>query len=262
VTLLGREASATDAQDIAAMPSLVATPIEPISFQSGQRGFSRTTGKKPALDIIDIRQATVEINLQEEIDTLFRPDEGPRKLPTLLLYDEKGLQLFEKITYLEEYYLTNYEIKVLRQSAAAIAKALPSQSIFVELGSGNLRKIAILLHALDEAGKKIDYYALDLSREELERTLAQLPAFKHVRCHGLLGTYDDGREWLRRPSISKRPKCIASLGSSIGNFQRKEAAAFLKGFADVLQPSDRLLIGIDSCTDPAKVYHAYNGQYY
>jgi L-histidine Nalpha-methyltransferase / hercynylcysteine S-oxide synthase len=80
----------------------------------------------------------------------------------------------------------------------------------------NLRKILILLQALDEAGKEIDYYALDLSKEELARTLAQLPKFQHIRCHGLLGTYDDGREWLKKPEISCRRKCVASMGSSIG----------------------------------------------
>ena len=76
--------------------------------------------------------------------------------------------------------------------------------------------MAHILQALEDAGKKVDYYALDLSKQELSRTLAQLPNYKYVRCHGLLGTYDDGREWLKRPSVSSRPKCIMSLGSSIG----------------------------------------------
>lgn len=105
---------------------------------------------------------------------------------------------------------------MLRRSARAIAKAIPSGSMVVELGSGNLRKVQILLQALDDTGKEIDYYALDLSRQELERTLAQVPPFRSVKCHGLLGTYDDGHEWLKKPSISARSKCVMSLGSSIG----------------------------------------------
>jgi hypothetical protein len=72
------------------------------------------------------------------------------------------------------------------------------------------------LQALEDAGKDVEYYALDLSRKELERTLAQVPQFKHVVCRGLLGTYDDGREWLKHPELVDRPKCILSLGSSIG----------------------------------------------
>jgi uncharacterized SAM-dependent methyltransferase len=84
----------------------------------------------------------------------------------------------------------------------------------------NLRKVNLLLQALEGAGKRIDYYALDLSQKELERTLAQLPPYRHVRAHGLLGTYDDGREWLKKPSNASRQKCILSLGSSIGERSR------------------------------------------
>lgn len=130
----------------------------------------------------------------------------------------------------------------------------------------------LLLQALEDAQKRVDYYALDLSRTELERTLAQLPGYRHVRCRGLLGTYDDGREWLRRPENVSRRKCILSMGSSIGmkaqtsfeiltrkltvvpgNFNRGEGAEFLRNFADVLQHGDNMLIGLDGCSDPAKV---------
>ena len=50
------------------------------------------------VDIIDIRQVAAEANLKEEILTMFlHPKQGLRKLPTLLLYDERGLQLFEEV---------------------------------------------------------------------------------------------------------------------------------------------------------------------
>jgi uncharacterized SAM-dependent methyltransferase len=39
----------------------------------------------------------------------------------------------------------------------------------------------------------------------------------------------------------------------LGNFDRNEAAQFLKSFTDVLRPSDKMLIGVDACCDPAKV---------
>ena len=62
------------------------------------KGLLSTPTPKLDLDIIDIRRAAVEINLKEEILSMFQPKDGPRKLPTLLLYDEKGLQLFEEVT--------------------------------------------------------------------------------------------------------------------------------------------------------------------
>lgn len=114
--------------------------------------------------------------------------------------------------------------------------------------------------AIERLGKSVDYYALDLSLEELERTLAEVPqgVYKHVHCYGLHGTYDDGLEWLKRPEMKAKTKAVLSLGSSIGNFPRRDAAEFLKTFADILQPTDCMLIGVDSCKDSSKVYHAYN----
>ena len=48
------------------------------------------------------------------------------------------------------------------------------------------------------------------------------------------------------------------MGSSIGNFDRQEAAEFLKGFASILGSEDFMMIGIDACQDAAKIYAAYN----
>ncbi|KAL6414597.1 hypothetical protein AUP68_01128 [Ilyonectria robusta] len=238
------------------MPSV--TSALALSVQAKSLVISKPSPSSP--EIIDIRGEHVEFNLKEEVISSFNPDEGPRTLPTLLLYNEKGLQLFEEITYLDEYYLTNYEIEVLKKSSADIARRVPEGSMLIELGSGNLRKVCLLLQAFEDLEKSIQYFALDLSRKELDRTLAQVPDFKYVSCHGLWGTYDDGREWLKQPAIAGRSKCILHLGSSIGNFHRDEASDFLGGFADVLQPSDTMLIGVDSCSDPAKVYHAYNDE--
>ena len=100
---------------------------------------------------------------------------------------------------------------------------------------------------------------MDLSRPELERTLSVVSGkYTHVRCYGLFGKYDDGLAWLKKPQTVARPKCILSLGSSIGNFTRSEAVDFLKGFAGVLGAKDTMLIGLDACQDSSRVFHAYN----
>ncbi|KAF2467704.1 uncharacterized protein BDR25DRAFT_305450 [Lindgomyces ingoldianus] len=212
-----------------------------------------------ATDILDIRVGATEFDILQDIKKGLRPNAGGEKtLPTLLLYDEAGLRLFEKITYLEEYYLTNAEIEVLETYADRIAQHIRPGSIVVELGSGNLRKVNILLQAIDRLGKHVEYYALDLSLKELKRTFAEIPTYKHVKCFGLYGTYDHGLEWLKSPQVSGKPKTILWLGSSLGNFKRYEVSPFLSGFRDALQPGDTLLIGIDSCKEPDRVFHAYN----
>ncbi len=75
--------------------------------------------------------------MKQEILKGLKPENGGKKsLPTLLLYDEAGLRLFEEITYLDEYYLTNQEIWILENYADRIAERIPDNALIVELGSG------------------------------------------------------------------------------------------------------------------------------
>jgi L-histidine Nalpha-methyltransferase / hercynylcysteine S-oxide synthase len=104
-------------------------------------GVSKTNKSRGDLPrdtvIIDIRKDREEQSILENIKSGLRPGIGQEKtLPTLLLYDVAGLNLFEKITYLEEYYLTNTEIDVLEKYADHIAERIQPNSIIVELGSG------------------------------------------------------------------------------------------------------------------------------
>ena len=99
----------------------------PINSFNGVNGVS----------IIDIHQEGFGISLVDDIREKLRPAKGREKrLPTLLLYDERGLKIFEDITYLEEYYLTNAEIEVLTTHATKIAESIHEGSMIVELGSG------------------------------------------------------------------------------------------------------------------------------
>lgn len=82
--------------------------------------------------------------------------------------------------------------------------------------------------------------------------------YKHIKCFGLYGTYDNALAWLKSPDVEAVPKTILWLGSSLGNFKRDEVPPFLTGFGDALQTGDMMLIGIDSCKDPERVFHAYN----
>ena len=89
------------------------------------------------VSIIDICRGELNLSLIDDIYKSLGTGEGQeKKLPTMLLYDEHGLKLFEDITYLEEYYLTNAETEVLLTDADEIAQQICAGSIVVELGSG------------------------------------------------------------------------------------------------------------------------------
>ena len=98
-----------------------------MALQNGHRDVS----------ITDIRRDGLDFDLVEEIRQKLNPGKGKeRRMPTRLLYDEQGLKLFEDITYLDEYYLTNAEIEVLTNHADEMTKHIRPGSLVVELGSG------------------------------------------------------------------------------------------------------------------------------
>lgn len=124
----------------------------------------------------------------------------------------------------------------------------------------NLRKVDILLRAIDRTGKNIRYFALDLDHAELVRSLAKLPAYKNVSCSGLWGSYEDGFRWLNGLEKRENPATLLSLGSSIGNFPRANAVTFMSSVSRTLRPEsgDAFLIAFDHCCDPCKVWKAYH----
>ena len=70
----------------------------------------------------------------------------------------------------------------------------------------------------------------------------------------LAGTYEQAFARLREFS----PLMLLFLGSSLGNFDRSDTAAFLERVADSLSAGDHLLLGLDLVKDPAALEAAYN----
>jgi hypothetical protein len=84
------------------MPTTIDLPAAPavhetaLDLQAANKDrLTMTTGTAPR--IIDIRRSLVEVSLKEEIMSMLNPARGPRTLPTLLLYNEEGLQIFEEV---------------------------------------------------------------------------------------------------------------------------------------------------------------------
>lgn len=86
-------------------------------------------------------QAQVLEGLQREVQ---------KEVPCSLLYDDRGSELYEKITELEEYYPFRVEEYRLKEHAQEIAAAIPDRSVVVELGCGTARKSSILLTAVQK----------------------------------------------------------------------------------------------------------------
>jgi L-histidine Nalpha-methyltransferase / hercynylcysteine S-oxide synthase len=88
--------------------------------------------------IIDIRKTKfTKISLKNEIlDGLNSKQNSMKSIPTIVLYDDRGLQYFDQITYLKEYYLTEAEIDILKNKIDQIIDYFSDGSSIIELGSG------------------------------------------------------------------------------------------------------------------------------
>jgi EasF-like predicted methyltransferase len=120
--------------------------------------------------------------------------------------------------------------------------------------------VNILLEAFERAQKTVEYFALDLSLSELKRTFAELDTsdFHYVSFHALHGTYDDALSWLGQSRAGRAATCVMTMGSSLGNFTRDGASQFLASFKNALAASDFMLVGLDACQQPERVFRAYH----
>ncbi|KAI8635897.1 hypothetical protein BD408DRAFT_377738 [Parasitella parasitica] len=194
------------------------------------------------------------------LESLDKPADH-KSIPTYILYDKKGLQLFDQITQLDdEYYLTGAELDILVRRSEEMVDRLQDGSAIFELGAGALRKTQVVLRAIEKKRVHVTYYALDLDQHELDKSLASLGEFQFVQLYGLLGTYDQGIPWISKNFTNRSvQKNFLWMGSSIGNQNRLESAMFLRKLQRMcMEPGDLFVIGFDRRNDPAKVELAYD----
>ena len=178
----------------------------------------------------------------------------PKELSPKYFYDERGSQLFERITQLPEYYPTRAEREILNRHAPTIVSANRAEEL-VELGSGSASKTRALLYAMAAQGTLRRYVPVDVSESAVERCADELiDIYPGLRVHGLIGDFEAHLEHLPRGER----RIFAFLGGTIGNFYPRERERFLALLAELMGPSDRLLLGTDLVKDPAVLEAAYN----
>jgi len=181
----------------------------------------------------------------------------PKRLSCAFFYDELGSRLFEEICALPEYYLTRAEEEILERHAGEIVRELPQRVDLVELGSGSAAKTRHLIEELLRRQRALRYVPIDISREILvESSHALLDEHPRLEVVAIAAEYREGLRELDR--LARGPKLVLWLGSNVGNFDRGEAARFLRDVGERLGPSDRFLVGIDLRKDRATLERAYD----
>jgi L-histidine N-alpha-methyltransferase len=178
----------------------------------------------------------------------------PKTLPPKWFYDERGSELFDKITRLDEYYPTRAERSILRAAAGDIAAAAGAGTL-VELGSGFADKTRLLLDALGEAGTLRRYVPVDVSESALVAgATAILKRYPGLDVHAIVSDFE---EHLGLPEADG-PRLVAFLGGTIGNLLPARRAEFLAALRAKMNRDDSLLLGTDLVKDPAVLVAAYD----
>jgi len=178
----------------------------------------------------------------------------PRSIPAKWLYDERGSQLFDEITRLDEYYPFRAEREILRDHSAAITAASKADTL-VELGSGTSEKSRVLLDAMQANGQLSRYVPFDVSEEMLRLAAASIAEeYPGIEIHGVVGDFD------RHIPLTPVKGCgmIAFLGSTIGNLEPPQRRRFIADVATALDSDGTFLVGTDLVKDPQRLWAAYN----
>ena len=178
----------------------------------------------------------------------------PRAISPKWFYDERGSELFDAICELPEYYPTRTELAILRRYAPEIADRIGPRAEIVEFGAGSLRKVRLLLDAMDEPAR---YLPIDISGEHLARCAAELQRdHAGLEVHPVVADYT---QRLLLPAVPPQSGRRVGFfpGSTVGNFTPEEALHFFVVAGQVLR-GGALLLGADLVKDPDVLHAAYN----
>jgi dimethylhistidine N-methyltransferase len=169
-------------------------------------------------------------------------------------YDAAGSALFEDITRLPEYYPTRQEAALLRLVAPKWAPRFGTGAVLVEFGSGASEKTRIVL---DAASDLAAYVPIDISPDALEAAAARIRAdYPRLEVHPEVGDFLHLSDLTLPAAPGRRVGFFP--GSTIGNLDPDEAAAFLKGARALLGDDALFVLGVDLVKAPEILIAAYD----
>jgi dimethylhistidine N-methyltransferase len=203
---------------------------------------------------IDVHLTSDDLRAALENDVRTGLMDPAKWLPPVWFYDDRGSQLFDEITRLEEYYPTRAERGLLEAHAAEIA-ARSGADTLVELGAGTCDKSRVLLDALVAAGSLRRYVPLDVSDGTLWAAAnALVDEYPGLAVHAVVGDFD--HHIVHIPLEGRR--MVAFLGSTIGNFYPEHRRRFLFDLDCSMTHGDSLLLGTDLIKEEKKLVAAYD----
>lgn len=183
-----------------------------------------------------------------------------KRLPSWLIFDSVGSEIFKKITELAEYLPAACEFEIIRNHKNNIAKLITGNTFnLVELGSGDGCKTKILIKHLLSKKFNFHYFPIDISHgavTNLVRSLEDNHSGASLKVTGLTGDYFEGLKTIIQDGPTQN--LVLFLGVTLNNMDPDTARSFLENLRNSLGPKDYLLTGFDLMKNPKLLYSAYN----
>jgi dimethylhistidine N-methyltransferase len=200
---------------------------------------------------VDYRLSQPELFRQ---DVLAGLSQRRKSLPCRWLYDERGSELFEQITQLDEYYPTRTETGILRSNAADIASFIGKGATVIEYGAGAGIKTEILIAALESPRF---YVPVDISGDFLDQAMISLKhRFPSLGIWPIVADFTG--DFDLPASLPLKTRSAFFPGSTIGNMDHAETVSFLRRMHRQVGSKGTAVVGVDLTKDIRVLRAAYN----
>lgn len=201
-----------------------------------------------------------DFEVQSRWDEAFRAavvgglSRAQKSIPCCWLYDERGSELFNEITRLEEYYPTRAETEILLRWADEMAGFCGENVLLVEYGAGAGIKTEILIEALD---KPRLYVPIDIAGDVLAQTASRMrDRFPDLETLPIVADFN--RDFDLPADLPPGQRTAFFPGSTIGNLNRSETVAFLSRLHRHVEGRGMAIIGVDLKKDLGSLLSAYD----
>ncbi len=182
----------------------------------------------------------------------------PKRLPSWLIYDDQGSEIFTEITQLPEYHPAQCEIEIFQKHKQTVTDMLVKTAFrVIELGAGDGGKTQILLEHFIQSQLTFDYVPIDISEGAIKNLLAVLESRysqSTMSVTGLTADYFDGLRAIKAQSNVRN--IVLFLGSTIGNMALPAAEQFVQQLRESLNDGVYVMIGFDLMKHPKTLYAA------
>ncbi len=179
--------------------------------------------------------------------------QSEKELSSFLLYDSRGIRLFDRLCRLGEHSIVRGECRLLRAAGEELRHLLGKRTAIVEYGSGTSQTATALLRGMSGIAA---YLPVDLSLSSLRFGVRRLRTV--LKTLSIVPVRADFTSCFPMPAVGSRPDRTLVYVSScaLSTMDVDAASRLLQGAAKLCGQRGAVLLGVDLRADPTAEAHS------